>query len=120
MQQAQYPGKLNCWYYIYQCLIAYSLDLREPGDKENIPSLELPSLPRIIDPANPFNNLYLSGLGPRNKGKKEKKPLSEIKKEKQEMWEIFRQKITKINITKPGYWEAPPYARKTELLEYQQ
>lgn len=84
--------------YYGQFILAYRMDLREPSERWIIPHSKLPPPPYIIDPANPFNNLYLSGIGS-DQAKGEKKQLSEIMKEKQKMWEIFKEKIADIDIT---------------------
>ena len=50
----------------------------------------LPPPPRIIDPANPANNLYSSGIG------------SAWKKDNPEKdWEVLASQINSLNLSKP-------------------
>ena len=48
----------------------------------------LPPCPRIVDPVNPANNVYLSGVGK-----------NYVAVDDQEKWRMLREKISKINIT---------------------
>ena len=61
-----------------------------PGTSESVmTSVLLPDCPRIVDPVNPANNVYLSGLGP--------DPYAEVGDGK---WRMLRERISTIDITK--------------------
>ncbi len=51
----------------------------------------LPKKPRIIDPANPFRNLYVQGLG-------QIEPQKDDSSKKR--WEIFAREIDSLNLQK--------------------
>ena len=60
-----------------------------PGTSEDVTTSDLlPQCPRIVDPVNPANNVYLSGVG---------KNYDAV--DDQEKWRMLREKISKIDIT---------------------
>lgn len=68
--------------------------LTVPGADEHLQITHqdlLPDIPRIIDPVNPANNLYLSGI-------------TRCKKEENK-WGPFKRKVDSLNLTPDILWQ---------------
>ena len=64
----------------------HSYSLTVPGTLPEVArSPLLPQPPRIIDPVNPANNVYLSGVSPPSKGRRR--------------WDLFKERISSIDLS---------------------